>query len=48
MNCPVEPLKVAQVKTEFTEADLVVREFKPGARLRVPGRRASRRQSCAA
>ena len=48
MNCRVEPLRVARVRTQYTEADLVVREFKPGSRLHVPGRRLSRRQSCAA
>jgi hypothetical protein len=27
MDCRVEPLKVARVKTKFTEDDLVMREF---------------------
>ena len=31
MNCRVEPLKVPRVKTEFTEADLSTREFRPSA-----------------
>ena len=29
MACPVEPLKVPQVKTRFTDDDLVMREFLP-------------------
>jgi len=31
MNCRVEPLKVTRTKTRFTEDDLVMREFLPGA-----------------
>ena len=35
MNCRVEPLKVARVKTQFTEDDLVMREFRAGVSRRV-------------
>ena len=35
MNCRVEPLKVPRVKTQFTEDDLVMREFLPDASRRV-------------
>jgi hypothetical protein len=28
MDCRVEPLKMPRVKTEFTDADIVVREFR--------------------
>jgi hypothetical protein len=31
MNCRVEPLKVARVRTRFTEDDLAVRQFLPNA-----------------
>ena len=51
MNCPVEPLKVARARTQYTQDDLVVREFQPSVSRRVRGverRRQSRRQSCAA
>jgi hypothetical protein len=47
LTCPVEPLKTSRVKTQFTEADLTVREFLPSAARRLPGRRRSR-QFCAA
>jgi hypothetical protein len=29
MDCRIEPLKLARVRTAFTEDDLVVREFLP-------------------
>jgi hypothetical protein len=29
MDCRIEPLKLARVRTTFTEDDLVVREFLP-------------------
>ena len=31
MNCRVEPLKAERVKTSYTDADLVMREFRPAA-----------------
>ena len=35
MNCRVEPVKVSQVQTHFTEDDLMMREFRVGASRRV-------------
>ncbi len=50
LNCPVEPLKVARVRTEFTDADLMVREFLPAPARGVRGssRRRAGGQFCAA
>jgi hypothetical protein len=31
MDCRIEPLKVSRVKTQFTQDDLVTREFRPAA-----------------
>ena len=31
MNCRVEPVKVPRVRTQFTEEDLVMREFRPAS-----------------
>jgi hypothetical protein len=40
LDCRMEPLKVPRVRTEFTDADIVVREFRPAApRRSIRGRR---------
>jgi hypothetical protein len=40
MDCRVDPLKVPRVKTEFTDEDIVVREFRRAtARRTIRGRR---------
>lgn len=42
LNCPVVPLNAPRVRTEFTEADLVVREFLHGADRRSSAKRPGR------
>jgi hypothetical protein len=42
MDCRVEPLKAPRVKTEFTDADIVVREFRRAAARRTLRARRSR------